>query len=70
VKDEATQNLSERAKLALESLGSGLIRNLGYRGSFAFVGRKGGKINIILSILTTLKQVPESAMKFYRTIPQ
>ncbi len=41
VKDEATRNLTERARAACESLGSGMIRQLATRGSWAFVGKKG-----------------------------
>lgn len=41
VRDEATNKLSERAKRACETLGSGMIRNLGNRGSWALIGVKG-----------------------------
>ncbi|MGK7876398.1 MAG: interleukin-like EMT inducer domain-containing protein, partial [Xenococcaceae cyanobacterium] len=41
VKDEASRNLSERAKRACESLGSSLIHNLQYQGSWAMIGQKG-----------------------------
>ena len=39
--DEASTHLTEKAKLALESIGSILIRRLTYRGAWAIVGRKG-----------------------------
>ena len=41
VYDEASSRLLENAKQALESIGSSLIRNLGYRDAWAIVGRKG-----------------------------
>ena len=41
VKDEAQKYLNERAILACEALGSVLIRDLAYRGSWALIGRKG-----------------------------
>ncbi len=41
VKDEAQLNLTVRAKLACKSIGSTLIDQLGYRGSWAIVGAKG-----------------------------
>lgn len=41
VKDEATENLTDRARRACEMIGSGLIRNLAYRGSWAIMGVKG-----------------------------
>ncbi|MDJ0556981.1 MAG: interleukin-like EMT inducer domain-containing protein [Microcoleaceae cyanobacterium MO_207.B10] len=41
VKDDATINLSERAKKAFKSIGSSLIDSLLLRGSYAIVGYKG-----------------------------
>ena len=41
VVDEASFYLTERAKLACESVGSGQIRSLGYRGSWSLIGYKG-----------------------------
>jgi len=41
-KDDAKANLTEGAKLAIESLGATKIRDLKYRGSYALVGIKGG----------------------------
>ena len=41
VSDEATGRLSNSAKRAIEILGSAQVRSLGYRGSWAFIGKKG-----------------------------
>ena len=41
VLDEGTNNLTERAKLALESIGSARIRKLGHRQSWCIIGIKG-----------------------------
>ena len=38
--DEASRQLNEAAKRALESIGSGLIRNIQYRDAWAIIGRK------------------------------
>ncbi|MDJ0556978.1 MAG: interleukin-like EMT inducer domain-containing protein [Microcoleaceae cyanobacterium MO_207.B10] len=43
VKDDATINLSERAKAAFKSIGSSLIDHLIFRGSYAIIGYKGAK---------------------------
>lgn len=39
--DEASDKLNERAKLAIEAFGSSKIRDLGFRQSWAMIGRKG-----------------------------
>ena len=39
--DEGTNKLTSEAKKALEHIGSGLIHNVGYRDSWAIIGRKG-----------------------------
>ena len=39
--DEGTAQLAEDAKVALESIGSALIRNVGFRDGWAIIGRKG-----------------------------
>ena len=39
--DEGSTDLTENAKLALESIGSALIRNVGYREAWGIIGRKG-----------------------------
>ena len=39
--DEASCELTEKAKLALESIGSALIRNVGFREAWGIIGRKG-----------------------------
>lgn len=41
VQDEAWQRLNDRAKRACRAIGSALIDQLGYRGSWAIVGAKG-----------------------------
>ena len=41
IKGEGVDHLSEAAKLACESIGSALIRQVGHGGSWAIVGRKG-----------------------------
>eukprot|EP00931_Biecheleriopsis_adriatica_P031342 TRINITY_DN18394_c0_g1_i1.p1 TRINITY_DN18394_c0_g1~~TRINITY_DN18394_c0_g1_i1.p1 ORF type:complete len:1877 (+),score=386.70 TRINITY_DN18394_c0_g1_i1:87-5717(+) len=40
--DDASDNLTEDAKVALESLGATKARRISYRGSYALVGVKGG----------------------------
>ena len=47
VYDEASNRLLENAKQALESIGSSLIRNLGYRDAWAIVGRKGAAMGSV-----------------------
>jgi hypothetical protein len=52
VSDEASYNMSERARKACESLGSRLVRQLEFRGEWALVGYKGtqpGKVSENLS---------------------
>ncbi len=39
--DEASQHLSENAKISLEGIGSAMIRNVGFRDAWAIIGRKG-----------------------------
>ena len=45
--DEAAAQLQENAKLALESIGSALIRNIGFRDAWAIVGRKGAAMGSV-----------------------
>lgn len=52
VKDDASINLSERAKQACESLGSCLIRHLQLRSSWAIVGYKNRSENLVIEQLS------------------
>ncbi|HEX9972466.1 MAG TPA: C25 family cysteine peptidase, partial [bacterium] len=47
IMDEGSQNLTAAAYLALESLGSQLIRGVGFRDSWAMIGRKGAAIGTV-----------------------
>lgn len=47
-KDEASNQLSEAAKTAIEGFGSKYIRKLGYRGSWILIGRKGAPRGTVL----------------------
>ena len=49
-KDEASNQLSEAAKRAIEGLGSKHIRKLGYRGSWILIGRKGAPSGTVLEV--------------------
>ena len=49
--DEGTDSLTENAKLALESIGSALIRNVGYREAWAIIGRKGASPGSVPEVL-------------------
>jgi len=51
VKDDASVNLSERAKQACEALGSRLIRHLQFRSSWAIVGYKDRGENLVIEQL-------------------
>ncbi|ORY50715.1 phosphorylase kinase alphabeta [Rhizoclosmatium globosum] len=42
-KDDCTENLTPAAKIALESLGSAKIRDVGYRDSWCLIGEKGAE---------------------------
>ncbi|KAI8814804.1 glycosyl hydrolases family 15-domain-containing protein [Cladochytrium replicatum] len=42
-KDDASENLTESSKSALESLGAGRIRDLTYRDSYCLIGEKGAE---------------------------
>jgi hypothetical protein len=53
VQDEASHNLTDRAKLACESIGSARIRQLEYRGSWAIVGVKGAAVGTVDEALGT-----------------
>jgi uncharacterized membrane protein (Fun14 family) len=56
VQDEATNNLTERAKRACESLGSTLIRQLTFRGSWAIIGRRGALPGTVAESLANTAQ--------------
>ncbi len=47
IMDEGNQNLTPAAYLALESLGSQFIRTVGFRDSWAMIGRKGAAIGTV-----------------------
>ncbi|UCE05351.1 MAG: hypothetical protein JSW07_17305, partial [bacterium] len=47
IMDEGSQNLTSAAYLALESLGSQLIRSVRFRDSWAMIGRKGADIGTV-----------------------
>ena len=49
---DASQNLTARAKRACESLGSSQIRQLGQGGSWAFVGKKGAASEAVAESLS------------------
>jgi hypothetical protein len=51
IMDEGSQNLTPAAYLALESLGSQLIRTVGFRDSWAIIGRKGAAIGTVPEVL-------------------
>ena len=53
IKDEGSENMTEAAHLALESLGSQFTRNVGYRESWALIGRKGASIGTVPEALKT-----------------
>jgi hypothetical protein len=40
-KDDASENFSESARVACESIGSSMVRSLGYRDSWCIIGKKG-----------------------------
>ncbi|MFQ5651399.1 MAG: C25 family cysteine peptidase [bacterium] len=44
IRDEGTVSMTESAYLALEGLGSGLTRQVGFRNSWALIGHKGAAI--------------------------
>lgn len=52
VKDDASLNLSERAKQACESIGSRLIRHLEFRSSWAIVGYKDSDESLVIEQLS------------------
>lgn len=47
IMDEGSQNLTPSAYLALESLGSQFIRKVGFRDSWALIGRKGAMVGTV-----------------------
>ncbi len=51
IMDEGSQNLTPSAYMALESLGSQLIRSVGFRDSWAMIGRKGAAIGTVPEML-------------------
>ncbi|MDZ7262597.1 MAG: C25 family cysteine peptidase, partial [candidate division KSB1 bacterium] len=53
INDEGSRNMTEVAYLALESLGSQLARSVGYRDSWAMIGRKGAPVGSVPEELKT-----------------
>ena len=53
IRDEGSVSMTEAAYKALESLGSQLTRSVGYRDSWAMIGRKGAPIGSVPEKLTT-----------------
>lgn len=53
IMDEGSQSLTSAAYQALESLGSQLIRSVGFRDSWAMIGKKGAAIGIVPEAITT-----------------
>ncbi len=64
VQDDASINLSDRAKQACESIGSSLIRYLQFRSSWAIVGHKGASPG---SAIEQLSNTESAAVKFWLT---
>ncbi len=56
VKDDASQNLHERARKACESLGSAEIRHLSWRQSWVIVGIKGAAIGSVAEVIGSRSQ--------------
>src|SRR6185312_6569320 len=63
VQDEATASLTNRARLACETIGSGLIHNLSYRASWALIGCKGAPLGTALERLDAKSKVNLAAMQ-------
>ncbi len=61
IMDEGTNNMTENAFLALESLGSGLCREIGYRASHDFIGRKGAQPGSVVEIHSPQYSGPATA---------
>jgi len=53
--DDATSNLTERAKQACESIGSSHIRQLAFRGSWAIIGVKGAPVGTVAETLGAIQ---------------
>ncbi|MCG8606029.1 C25 family cysteine peptidase, partial [bacterium] len=52
ISDEGSENMTEEAHVALESLGSALTRQVGLRDSWALIGRKGASIGSVKETLS------------------
>lgn len=48
--DEGANNLERNAEIALESIGSAMIRNVKYRDAWAIIGRKGATLGSVPEI--------------------
>ncbi len=51
IKDEGTNNMTENAYVALESLGSDKTRDLNYKDSWAMIGVKGASIGSVAEVM-------------------
>lgn len=51
IADEGAVNKTERVNRAIESVGSGMIRSLGFRSSWAIIGRKGAAPGTVAEVL-------------------
>lgn len=62
-KDECSENMTEAAKAACESIGSGLIRNLKYRDSWCIIGEKGALPGTVPEAYRSAVDGPTEAIK-------
>ncbi len=60
IRDEGTKRLTEPAFQACESIGSHLIRSVGYRGSWAIIGRKGAPKGTVAEVASNTAAVETS----------
>ncbi|MFQ5605416.1 MAG: C25 family cysteine peptidase [bacterium] len=65
IKDEGSANMTEHAYLALESIGSAFTRQVGFRDSWAIIGRKGAAIG---SVPEAMKKSGEGAVVVVDTV--
>ncbi len=62
-KDDCSEQLTEAAKLACESIGSAKIRDLKYRDSWCIIGRKGALPGSVTEMLQRSKAGPTEMMR-------
>ncbi|MFQ6114107.1 MAG: interleukin-like EMT inducer domain-containing protein, partial [bacterium] len=58
IQDEGSASMTENAYLALESIGSALTRQVGFRDSWAIIGRKGAAIGSVPEAMSKSGQGP------------